>query len=179
MSATCLVKRYRSHPWGRHLGVWVLRDSYVLLRYAPTGHILGGRILPFHATSADAQKLELAHSVWEGEPMKRKDVSATAGTTLHASPDLLKGHYPNLAEWLTAAVYDDGARRESPTLTVWASGGQWRLSLKDRAEQLVMWLSAEKLLEVMQLAELFVLSEEGPWRQDDYAKEDKGKRVKK
>lgn len=111
--------------------------------------------------------------------MKRKDVSAASGTTLHASPDLLKGNYPQLAEWLTAAVYDDGSRRESPTITIWAAGGQWRLSLKDRAEGLVMWLSAEKLLEVMQLAELFVLSEEGPWRVDDYADKDKGKRVKK
>lgn len=173
------VVRYRDHPWGRHLGVWVTRDSYVLFRYAPTGFLLGGVVLPFHSSSTDDQRLELAHAVWGGEPMRRKDVSASAGTALHASPDLLKGHYPALAEWLTAAVYEDGTRREAPTLTIWASGGQWRLSLKDRAEGLVMWLSAEKLLEVMQLAELFCLSEEGPWRVDDYADKNNGKRLKK
>lgn len=111
--------------------------------------------------------------------MKRKDALHVPGLQFHASPDALKKPYPQLAEFLTTAQFEDGSRREAPTLTVWAQGGQWRVSLKDRAEGLVMWLSAEKLLEVFQLAELFCLSSEGPWRIDEYNSPEKGKRQKK
>lgn len=99
--------------------------------------------------------------------MKKKNPKTGAGARLHAGPDLLKGHYPNLAEFLTCGVYEDGTPRESPTVTLWAVGGQWKCILKDRAEQLVMWLSAEKLLELIALMESMCLEEEGPWRVDD------------
>jgi len=111
--------------------------------------------------------------------MRRKDTSVVQGLKLHASPELIAKPYPQLAEFLTSGEYEDGTRREAPTVTIWAQGGQWRLSLKDRAEGLVMWLSAEKLLELLQLAELFCLSSEGPWRIDEYADPNKGKRTKK
>lgn len=101
--------------------------------------------------------------------MKKKDRARTPGAGLHASPDLLKAKWPNLAEWLTSAAYDDGEKREAPTITIWASGGLWRLTLKDRAEQMVMWLSSEKLLELFALAEQYCMEEEGPWRVDDFS----------
>jgi len=111
--------------------------------------------------------------------MKRKDPQSVPGLASHASPDLIKGHYPNLAEFLTCAAYEDGARREAPTITLWAQSGQWKMSVKDRAEGLVMWLSAEKLLELLQMAELFVLESDAPWRIDEMGNPDKGKRTKR
>lgn len=99
--------------------------------------------------------------------MRKKNPKTGAGSRLHAGPDLLKGHYPHLAEFMTCGVYEDGTPRESPTITLWAAGGQWKVVVKDRAEQLVMWLSAERLLELFALVESMCLEEEGPWRVDD------------
>lgn len=133
--------------------------------------------LPLLSFGPDAQKQEIADAIWGFQAMRKKDRAKTPGAGLHASPDLLRGHYPKLAEWLTSAQYDDRTPREAPTVTLWASGGQWKMTLKDRAEGLVMWLSAEKLLELLMLAEQFCQEEEGPWRVDDYSPQN-GKRKK-
>ena len=179
MSTSHRPLAYRRHPWGQGVLVYVLPEQYIVLRRSRTGHVYGSALLPFLTEGVENQRLEVARSIWGGAGMKRKDPSSVPGLSLHASPDLLKGNWPSLAEWLTSALYEDGGRRESPTLTVWASAGQWKLSLKDRAEGLVMWLSAEKLLEVLQLAELLVLSADAPWRHDEWGDEKKGKRAKK
>lgn len=133
--------------------------------------------LSFVSYDSAHQKQEIGDAIWEVRNVRKKDRKKTPGAGLHASPDLVKGHYPNLAEWMTAALYEDGEKREAPTMTLWASGGQWKLTLKDRAEGLVMWLSAEKLLELLMLAEQFCQEEEAPWRVDDYTP-NHGKRKK-
>lgn len=112
--------------------------------------------------------------------MKRKDVARMAGVRLHASPEQLRSTYPNLAEFMTAGFYDGGKEpRQAPTVTIWAGGGLWRASVKDRAESLVLWLSAPEPLELLALLEEFVLSAAAPWRHDDQEHERNGKRVKK
>lgn len=112
--------------------------------------------------------------------MKRKDKSACPGLATHASTRGLTDVFPNLGEFMTAAVFEEtGERRESPTVTIWCSGGQWKASVKDRAEGLVMWLSADSALELLQMTDLMCLESEGPWRHDDLGHERNGKRVKK
>lgn len=58
-------------------------------------------------------------------------------------------------------------------------GWEWKATLKDRAEGLVMWLSAGSLRELIKLMDSFCLAEDGPWRHDDHQHERNGKRVKK
>jgi hypothetical protein len=172
-------KPLKPHPWGVGIEVFVLPDEFIVLRTTRYGHTYGGCLLPFTSHPAAAQRLEIARAIWGGCAMKRKDPTSVPGLAYHASPELTKGHYPSLTEFMTTAAFEDGTRRESPTLTLWAQGGQWKLTLRDRAEALVMWLSAEKLLELLQLAELFCLSGDGPWRIDEYGSPEKGKRQKK
>lgn len=112
--------------------------------------------------------------------MKRRDLNKLPSLRTHADPGDLSKTFPQLAEFLTAAVFEGSKeRRESPTVTVWAAGGQWKASVKDREEGLVMWLAAPGLLELLQLMEDFCQSPEAPWRHDDQAHERNGKRVKK
>lgn len=112
--------------------------------------------------------------------MKRKDLSKMKSPLLHASTDGLAKSFPKLAEFMTTATFEGGKdRRESPTVTIWAAGGTWRASVKDRAEGLVLWLSAPDVLELFGMLEEFVLSAEAPWRHDDQAHERNGKRVQK
>lgn len=112
--------------------------------------------------------------------MKRKDRAKLVGAERHASPGALLEAFPNLGEFLTAGTFDGtDDRREAPTVTLWAQGGLWKLSVKDRAEGLVMWLTAEKLLELLQLLELYCLEPEGPWRHDEQQHERQGKRIQK
>jgi hypothetical protein len=111
--------------------------------------------------------------------MKRKERTKLIGGLIHASDDKLLKAYPLLHEWLTTARFEGSDEtREAPTLTLWAQGGQWRLSLRDRAEHLVMWLVGDTVLEVLKLAESFCQDETGPWRVDDVSNERHGKRQK-
>jgi len=112
--------------------------------------------------------------------MKRKDLSKMKSPLLHATTDGLSKSFPKLAEFMTSATFDGGKdRRESPTVTIWAAGGTWRASVKDRAEGLVLWLSAPDVMELIGMLEEFVLSPEAPWRHDEQAHERNGKRVAK
>lgn len=102
--------------------------------------------------------------------MKRKDVNAMAGARVHAAPGALAETHPNLAEFMTAAVFGENGtleQREAPTITVWCSGGQWRASVKDRAEGLVLFVAAESWPELWQMIDLFVMEESAPWRHDE------------
>lgn len=147
--------------------MFVSEVGFAVLYATRLGFTYRGRWLPFTVDGSQEQKLQVSRCVWEGREVKKKKSKAGDAARLHASPDLLKGHYPNLAEFLTTGVYEDGERRESPTITLWASGGQWKAILKDRAEGLVMWLSEEKLLALLMMAEQMCLEEDGPWRVDD------------
>jgi len=112
--------------------------------------------------------------------MKRKDLSKSKSSLLHADPDGLAQTFPKFAEFLTAATFEGSKeRRESPTVTFWALGGTWRASIKDRAEGLVLWLSAPNVGELLAMIEEFVLSAEAPWRHDQEGHNRDGKRVKK
>jgi len=112
--------------------------------------------------------------------MKRKDLAKMKSELLHADPSGLREAYPNLCEFLTSATFEGSKeRRESPTVTFWATGGTWRASVKDRAEGLVLWLSAPDVRELLMMLEEFVLSAEAPWRHDDQAHDRNGKRAKK
>lgn len=112
--------------------------------------------------------------------MKRKDSSSMKSLVTHASGSGLVEQFPNLAEFMTCAVFEgSNERRDAPTLTFWAQGGLWKAAVKDKAEGLVMFLSAETFLDLVQLIELYVLEAEGPWRYDELASPQKGKRVER
>lgn len=174
-----VVREWRSGYLRRSVRVWVSRERFYLLASTQLGCVYAGAVVPFVRRNADGQRSQILQHLWSW-PMKRKDLSKMKGSLLHAESDELKKVYPNLAEWMTAATFEGSKdRREAPTVTIWATGGQWRASLKDRAEGLVLWLSAGTLVELLDLAEAFVLSAEAPWRHDDTTHERNGKRVKK
>jgi hypothetical protein len=133
----------------------------------------------FLAEEAEGQKAEVMSAVWEG-PMKRKTLEQLRGVRCHADAAGLASTHPNLAEFMTCAAFDGDGKlepREAPTITVWCQGGQWKASVKDRAEGLVMWLASETWAELWQMIDLFALEPDAPWRHDEGTFQ--GKRVKK
>lgn len=173
------LREYRHRHLPRCVRVFVSRSSAVLLWSTRGGVTYSGRYLSFLSDDGDDQRSEVWSSVWEG-PMKRKDKGECPGLAVHASPKGLVDTHASMAEFLTAAVFEeDQSRREAPTITVWAAGGQWKASVKDRAEGLVMWLSADTWAELCAMVDLMCLEPSGPWRHDDQAHERNGKRVKK
>lgn len=158
--------------------VYVSREKFCVLYITRLHHVFAGVCRPFRAVGPESQKAEIVNTIWEKE-VKRKAASELPGVRLHASTQGLLELLPNLAEFMTAATFESEGkvdRREAPTITIWCTGGQWKASIKDRAEGLVMWLSAESALELLQMADLFVLESSAPWRHDEG--EQKGKRVK-
>jgi len=173
------IRRFRDRYFPMGVSVWVTRDRMVLLRTARGGHVLSGRSLPWLSQDAVGQCAEVWHTIW-GDLMKRKDLSKSKSALLHADPDGLAKTFPKLAEFMTAATFDGGKdRRDSPTVTIWAAGGTWRASVKDRAEGLVLWLAAPFIAELLSMLEDFVLSPEAPWRHDEQGHPRDGKRAKK
>jgi len=127
----------------------------------------------------DNQIAEIWSLIW-GDLMKNKNLAKNGSPLTHAEAAELKAAFPNLPEFMTAATYDGGKeRRESPTVTFWCTAGTWRASVKDRAEGLVLWLSAPSVKELLTMLDDFVLSEAAPWRHDEQSHERNGKRVKK
>lgn len=163
----------------RNVRVWVARDGFYLQWSGRAGYVYSARWVPWPLGPISARRQLIMSTVWEG-PMKRKAPGSMKSLQRHVEPDKLLSAYPSLCEFLTAAVYEgEDERRESPTVTLWASGGEWKATVKDRAEGLVMWLSASTLRELLKLMETFCLAEDGPWRHDEHAHERNGKRVKK
>lgn len=172
-------RRWHERWYPRAVRVWVSRDDFALLWSNQFARVYSGALVRFVSGDADGQRREIWNRIHEG-PMKRKERSALVGGLIHASPEELTKRWPRLAEFMTAARFEGSDdTREAPTITIWASGGQWKMSIRDRSEQLVMWLSAETLVELLKMAEGFCQDESGPWRVDDFLSERNGKRVKK
>jgi hypothetical protein len=171
-------RRWRERWYPRRVSVWVSQDEFVLLWSTRTGFVLSAVIRRFVLRDADGQRREIWSAIHEG-PMKRKERQKLVGGMIHARDEKLSKLFPLLHDWMTAAKFEsDDETREAPTLTMWAQGGQWRLSLRDRAEHLVMWLVGDTVLEVLKLAESFCQDEQGPWRVDDVSNDRHGKRAK-
>lgn len=111
--------------------------------------------------------------------MKRKAIDKGKRVRQLADPSGLEKTHPRLADWMTSGWFEDTKEpRLGPTLTIWCVSGEWRASMKDRAEQLVCWLSAPTYAELMEMADAFCQSAEAPWRHDETGTPEKGKRAK-
>lgn len=178
MAVRC-VRRYRWEYLPKCVEVYVWRDKFLLRWVSRGGHCYSQDHVSFLPGGGESQRTQIMSRIWEG-PVKRKDVKKIVSAKSHADPVDLRKSYSNLADFMTAAVYEGSSDlRESPTVTFWCSGGEWRCSVKDRAEKLVMWLSDTSLLALVRLLEDFCLNVEGPWRHEDPAHARDGKRVRK
>lgn len=54
-----------------------------------------------------------------------------------------QANHPLLYEHLTSEKWEDGAARETSTLTIYLDSGLWKVCLNNRAEKLTAWLTAE------------------------------------
>lgn len=166
--------------------------------YFPPGvraHVSAGGVSLTRQTQGGRQ-FHFSHHHWEGLDkrdwvkqtwfwiwevvMKRKLAADLPSLMTHASVAGLLEHFPNIASFMTTAVFEDTKeRRDAPTITLWCLSGQWKASVKDKAEGLVMFLNAETLPELLQLIELYVLEAEAPWKYDELGSPQKGKRVER
>jgi len=173
------IVEYRDRYFPPGVRVWVTRSRVVLLRTTRGGHCVCGRCVPWLSEGVENQESQVWSLIW-GDIVKKKNLEKSRTALQHADPSDLKATFPKLAEFMTAASYDGGKeRRESPTITLWCTSGSWRASVKDRAEGLVLWLTAPGIAELLTMLDEFVLSEAAPWRHDDNDHERNGKRVKK
>jgi hypothetical protein len=173
------LRRWDIRIWGPGVSVWVSRSLVFVLLSDRGGRVYRGFVLQsVFASLADA-KQRIADRLWEDQAMKRKAIDKGKRVRQLADPAGLDKTHPRLAEWMTCGWFEDTKEpRLGPTLTVWCVSGEWRASLKDRAEQLVCWLSAPTYAELMEMADAFCQSGEAPWRHDEQGTPEKGKRVR-
>lgn len=66
--------------------------------------------------------------------MKRPaPVAGDAGVPPKSGPSALEAIYPELWNFLTDCVWEDGAKRELPTLLFFQEGLMWKICLSDKA----------------------------------------------
>lgn len=159
--------------------VWVT-ESVALVQWSSRGGwVYQSAFVRFRLGPRSTRRQQIMDAIWEGQ-MKRKDKKAVEALRFHAGEDKLLRGYPEISEFMRSAVYEgEDTVRTSPTVTFWCQSGEWRCSVKDRAEALVMWLSAPTLLELLGLIEAYCTNSDGPWRHDDHEHERNGKRKKK
>lgn len=174
------LREWRIGIWGRGLHLWYTRRVVFILWSDRSGRIFRGRVVRPVSRRVGDLKHEIAAVIWGAQEVKRKTIEKSKRERLLADPKGLAEDYPRLAEWLTAGVFEDSKEpRIGPTFTMWCVGGEWRAALKDRAESLVCWLSAQTWGELMEMADAFCQSAEAPWRHDGDGTPEKGKRVKR
>jgi hypothetical protein len=171
------VRYWAGSQWGLPRNSWVWAGKGWI--WLECRNKLGWRWLSWFERVSFRSEEELScylSNLVERAKMKRKNVQESERVKVHANPMPLAADFPNLAEWMTAASFDgeDGGRA-APSITIFCMSGEWRASLKDKEEGLVMWLSAQTADDLLLLAEQMVSAEGAPWRHDEGPRE--GKRV--
>jgi hypothetical protein len=72
--------------------------------------------------------------------------------------------WPQIVEFLTATVYEDGSKRTLPTLLLFVEDGRWRLWLHDRDQERSTWTEASELEEALSALEKGLADESITWR---------------
>lgn len=92
----------------------------------------------------------------EGSPR-----SASGGSSLEGS---VLSQCPTLVAYLTDSAWDDGSKRETSTLTVFAEHGRIKLCLNDRENGRSAWVSGRTLEDALAGLEADLAGGEADWR---------------
>lgn len=107
---------------------------------------------------------------------KVADASANAGPLKDTT---FVRDYPLLAECMTTRAVVDGKETNRCSLSVFVHDGMWKAILRDKADQLCLWVASGthgKLLDVLEAA---LEDPETEWRTDRYQGAPSAKRTKK
>lgn len=168
-------------PWLRGLGkwdVWVSQWGFVLTRYTRTGYLLGSLGRAWLHSSVDAQVEQLQEASEELMQRRRKPADGAPSAPHAEYADLLE-KLPNLAQWMTDSVFDDGEPRPGGWFCVSCRGGSWHATMKDAGEGLVYNVSAPTYLLLLDLMEHALVDPSCSWRADPGHKRPEPKRGKK
>lgn len=116
-----------------------------------------------------------------GDAMQRRQVARSEGTPLppaDASTKMLVKSL-RLMEHLTATAYDDGAMRRPGYLWLKTIGQAWELTLFDEDACARLPLRANKVDDVLALAEAMLAAADAPWQYDQWMAERQAQKKKK
>jgi len=96
---------------------------------------------------------------------KRESASTNGEGSFWCAPDAEdRVRFPALCEFMAAVTWEDGSRRVTGTLTVFAEDGMAKCCLNDRSQGLVAFASADSLLGLLDAAEAILRGTAGSWR---------------
>jgi hypothetical protein len=72
--------------------------------------------------------------------------------------------YPTLLEYMTTESWEDGGKREPSSLSVRIEGGEFLVSLNDKANKASVYTTAGSIQEALKLMEGALVSGKAPWR---------------
>lgn len=98
------------------------------------------------------------------KPVEGPAVRLEGQTSWEAQGDPLQAAYPQITEFLTAEVWEDGSSRQTATLTVFWEDARWKLCLNDRAVGRTGWVSGRSLSEALVALEAGLLEDDLDWR---------------
>lgn len=84
--------------------------------------------------------------------------------------------YPTLWEWLTSAKYEDGAPRQTLSLTVFAEEGRVKACLSDRDNERVAFVTGDTMEGMLAAAERALRDDTADWRASQKGWKGKGRK---
>jgi hypothetical protein len=134
-------------------------------------NVVGGFNVKGHA-GYRKPKVRRVLSYWEIHMKKPERRSDDADGAEPAKGSLLC-HLPNLWEFLITTRWEDGSKRDRPTLMVIIDGGSVKLWVNDRSLGRTAWFTGESLDAALGVADDQIGNESVPWRSEE------GKRMKR
>lgn len=100
-------------------------------------------------------------SRFKSKPERQSEKSATPVLVLTESVVSL---YPTLIEYMTVDAYDDGAARETTTLTIFAEEGGLKACVKDREGDRVAFVTGDSFEAILGAVERGLADDSLDWR---------------
>lgn len=87
-----------------------------------------------------------------------------AGILPKGGPSILESIYPVLWEFLTEELWEDGARRELPTMLFFREAGMWKVCLSDKALDRVVFVAGHTPDDVIETLSVRLETDSLEWR---------------
>lgn len=97
--------------------------------------------------------------------IEKRDKRVSLGEDISLPEDSdFRVRYPLIYEFLSATTYSDGSKRRTSTLTLFLDAGGLKVSLNDRDQDFVAFVTADGLVSVLDALEAALEADSLDWR---------------
>jgi len=154
--------------WIKDLWVYYSANQMVLILRGFRGWCVASRVVS-HRARVPAELLRWLESSYRGDPLRKIKVSEVAAGSAAAEDKSWGKSFPHLLAFLVHTTFDQvdgGGPRETGTLSVWASAGQFHMKLIDKASGHCAYVAGSSWVDLLTAADATCSDPAGGWKPD-------------